>query len=411
MIHAHKRRAIAWLAGAALLSVVPVASADVITDWNERAVAAGYAPSRIAPPMHARNSAIVHIAMFEAINSIEGRYAPYRKRLPAAPGTSSEVAAAAAASYALSRLYPAQARDFDKALQALLAGVPDGPAKADGIRLGEQAAAMMLAERSNDGADAPEAYRPFTVAGRYVPTVTPRDPSWGAVRPFAIKSGDAFRPAAPYALNTTQWAKDFNEVKTLGAKTGSSRTSEQSGIARFWEMTGPATTDPVARQLSATRKIDLVDNARLFALFEMALADSGIAVFDAKYAFAFWRPVTAIRNADIDGNDATTLDANWESFVPTPVHPEYPCAHCIFDGAAAAVLQSQFGNTVPRFTLTSSTAPDVTRSYVQLSDYVADVVNARVYGGMHYRSSGEVGAAMGRKIAEYTVQTQLLPVR
>jgi len=265
--------------------------------------------------------------------------------------------------------------------------------------------------RASDGAAGPDTYRPFTAPGRYVPTVLPAASRWGSVRPFALKSGDQFRPAAPYALSSAEWAKDYDEVKRMGAKAGSARSAEQTDIARFWELTGPATYNPLARQLSAAKRLDVTDNARLFALVSMATADALISVFDAKYTYNFWRPVTAIRNGDLHGNDAIERDAAWEPVIPTPMHPEYPCAHCITQSAAAGVLQSFFGDTIPAVKLTSTTAPGITRSYVKLSDYVQEVVNARVYDGVHYRTSGTVGADMGRKIAQYTVQNHLLPVR
>jgi hypothetical protein len=398
----------ALLAASALAA--PYAVADVVTDWNDKAVAAGYS-ARISPDLHSRSMAIVHLAAFEALNSIDPRYMPYRARLPAEPGASPQAAVATAAHDALVGLFPEQAKDFDAALQDSLDKLPDGPGKSSGVRLGGQAAAAMLAEREKDGATTVIHYRPFTVAGKYVPTVIPASSSWSGVRPFALKTGDQFRPAPPYALTSTQWVKDFNEIKSVGAKTGSSRTAEQTDIARFWQVTGPATYNPVARQLATAKNLNLLDTARMFALSSMATADAAIAVFDAKYTYGFWRPVTAIRCADMDGNDATQMDAEWEPFTPTPMHPEYPCAHCIFQGSAAGVLRALYGDTVPRFTMTSSTAPGVSRSFDNLSDYVADVVNGRIYEGVHYRTSGEVGAAMGRQIGEYVVQNQLRPLR
>jgi hypothetical protein len=305
----------------------------------------------------------------------------------------------------------AQAKELDAALQTSLAAVPEGPPKAQGIQLGEQVAAVILDERKADGADAPNTYRPFTAAGTYVPTVFPWAPSWGAVKPFALKTGSQFRPAAPYALTSAHWAKDYKEVKRMGAKTGSERSAEQTEIARFWEFIGPGTYNPVARQLSAAKHLEVMENARLFALVSMAGADALIAVLDAKYTYNFWRPVTAIRNGDLDGNDATDREPAWEPFIATPMHPEYPCAHCITQAAVASVLEAFFGDAVPTFTLTSPTAPGVTRSFGRLSDYVAEVINARVYDGVHYRTSGEVGAAMGRQIGAYTAQNYLKPVR
>jgi hypothetical protein len=234
---------------------------------------------------------------------------------------------------------------------------------------------------------------------------------WGQVTPFALQKGSQFRPPPPISLKSEQWAKDYNEVKKMGAAKGAGRTAEQTELARLWESTGPALHNPVVRQLVATKSLDLLDTARLFALFAMAMADSYIAVFDAKYEYNFWRPITAIRNGDLDGNEATDRDPAWEPFVPTPMHPEYPCAHCINSAAGAAVLEAFFGDAVPTFSLTSSTASGVTRRFNRLSDYVRESIEARVCDGVHFRSSGEVGAAMGRRIGEYTVKNSLKPVR
>jgi hypothetical protein len=398
------------LLGAASLLTGHAARADAVIDWNEKAVAAVYA-ARLSPDQQSRNLAIVHIAVFEAVNSIEPRYTPYRTRLAAEAGASPEAAAAAAAHAVLVKLFPEQAKDFDATLQAALVKLPEGPGKASGIRLGERAAAAILAERAQDGADAPITYRPFTLPGKYVPTQLPASSTWNAVKPFAIKSGDQFRPPAPYALSSAQWAADYNEVKKMGAKTGSARSPEQNDIARFWQITGAVTYNPVTRHVATVKGLDLLDNARLFALSSIASADTAVAIFDAKYAHGFWRPVTAIRNGDIDGNDATVLDAGWEPMIATPMHPEYPCAHCTFQAAAAGVLQVMYGDTVPRFSLTSTAAPGITRSFERLSDYVAEVINGRIYEGVHYRTSGEVGAALGRKIAEDVVRNQLRPLQ
>lgn len=386
------------------------ALADVITDWTDIAVEAGYA-ARQGPPPHSRAVAIVAIAMFEAVNSIEPRYRPYRERLAAEPGASREAAAATAAHRVLLRLYPDQAKELDKAHQSSLAAVPGDTPRTRGIRVGERAAAAILAERSTDGTAGSNTYRPFTAPGKYVPTVLPAAPHWGGVRPFSLHSGDQFRPPAPYALSSAEWAKDLNEIRRMGAKNGSRRSAEQTDIARFWELTGPATYTPVARQLSEARRLNLVDNARLFALLSMATADALIAVFDAKYTYNFWRPVTAIRNGDLHGNDAIERDAGWEPFIPTPMHPEYPCAHCITQSAAAGVLEAFFGDAIPPVRLTSRTAPGVTRTYTSLAGYVNEVIDARVYDGVHYRTSGNVGAEMGRKIAQYTMQHHLVPAR
>jgi hypothetical protein len=399
--------ALACLAG--MLCTTP-AQADAVTDWNETAVTAVYAAG-MSPDMQSRAMAILHIAVFEALNSIAPRYAPYRARLAAEPGAAPDAAVAAASHVVLLKLMPGQAKAVDAALQAALSKVPEGAGKAAGVRLGEQAAAAILAEREQDGAGAPITYRPYTAPGKYVPTVFPASSTWMGVKPFCLKGSDQFRPGAPYALTSAQWAADYNEVKRMGAKAGSARTPEQTEIARFWQLTGAATYNPVTRQAAQAKALDPLDTARLFALSAIATADTAITIFDAKYAHNFWRPVTAIRNGDMDGNDATTLDANWEPMINTPMHPEYPCAHCTFQAAAAGVLQALYGDTLPKFTLTSPTAPGVTRSYERLSDYVEEVINARIYEGVHYRTSGRVGATLGRRVAEEVVKNELKPLR
>ena len=230
------------------------------------------------------------------------------------------------------------------------------------------------------------------------------------MRPFALVEGSQFRPGPPYALSSEDWARDYNEVLRLGAKSNSERSADQTQIARFWEIVGPATYSPLAQQVARSRHLDLLGHARLLALVSMATSDTSIAVFDAKYAYGFWRPITAIRNGDRDGNDATPRDPAWEPFLPTPMHPEYPCAHCAIQGSAARVLELTGGDEVATVTLTSDTAPGAMRRYSRLTDYVAEVVNARIYGGMHYRRSGEVGVELGRRVAEEVMKGQLLPL-
>lgn len=397
------------------LCLLSSANADVVTDWNEIALSAGNAarqtPVGQTPAQQARNLAMVHLAMFDALNSIEPRYTPYRVQLKVPNTTSREAAASTAAHYLIVRLYPAQSKEADSALQAAIALVPEGPDKAQGVQLGEKIAAAMLEERRTDGADAPDTYRPYGAAGAYVPTILPASWNWGLVKPFAMKSASQFRPDAPYLLTSVEWAKDFNEVKKMGAKTGSGRTDEQTDIAKFWEQTGAGSFNQIVQQVAAAKKLGLLDNARLYAHAYLATADAFIAIFDAKYTYNFWRPLTAIRNADNDGNAATELDAAWTPFITTPMHPEYPCAHCIAQSSAAAVLKSVFGDAVPvTVVMTSPTAPGVTRKFDRLSDYTTEIINARIYDGVHYRKSGEVGVEMGRKIGEHVLQNFLKPV-
>lgn len=402
------RRAAGWLALAST-GLATQARADVIDDWNDRAVAAVYAAHQ-SPVAQGRTVTMVDLAMFEALNAITPRYRPYLTPLPASPQASAQVAVAKAAHDVLASLCPTQAAALGQALQAALATERDDDARRDGDALGARAAAALLADRRNDGSDRPDDYRPATTPGTYVPTPLPAASQWGLVRPFALAGGAQFRPGAPYALTSEDWARDYNEVRRLGAKRNSERNAEQSQIASFWEIVGPATYSPLAQQVAAGRHLDLLSHARLLALVSMATSDTAVAVFDAKYAYGFWRPVTAIRNGDRDGNDATTRDPAWEPFLPTPMHPEYPCAHCAIQGSAARALELLVGNDIATVTLTSETAPGAVRRYSRLTDYVEEVVNARIYGGMHYRRSGEVGVELGRRVAEEVMKRQLLPL-
>lgn len=387
-----------------------VSVADVVTDWNQSAGAC-VLEAKIYPFAGTRVMAIVHTAMFDAINSIEGRYTPYKFKVSAPTGSSPEAAGVAAAHAALVQLFPEQKSALDAAYAASLAQIPDGPGKTTGIAVGEEVAAKVLEWRASDGADAANTYRPITTPGTYVTTTFPIGTQWGSVTPWVMEHGSQFRPAPPPALSSAEWAADYNEIKEIGAKKSARRSSEQTEVARFWTITGPQSFDPIVRQLAATPGRSLSQNARLFALVEMAVADSYIAVFDAKYTFNFWRPITAIRNGDIDGNDATARDPGWEPLIDTPLHPEYPCAHCINSGAARAVLESEFGTGPNPLTMSSTTAPGVVHKWASIAEYAEEVSVARIYGGIHYRNSTVVGKAMGKKLGELAVQNYLKPAR
>ena len=380
--------------------------ADPISDWNAKAEAIAV-EKRLLPPPNARGMAILHVAMFEAVNAVDRKYAPYKLKLAADKNLSKEAAAAAAAHTVLLALHPDQQAGLDSTLKASLGAIADGEAKTKSIELGKKAATEILALRANDGANAPESYRPHTAPGVYVPTVVPVSSTYGAAKPWVMEKGSQFRPAPPPALNSETWTSDVNEIRELGGRNSTKRTAEQTNIGRFWFVTGPQAWNPIVRQLAAAKQLDLIDSARLFALVAMATDDAFIAVFDAKYHYNFWRPVTAIRNADLTGNKATPRDPAWLPLGDTPMHPEYPCAHCISSAAAGEVLKSVFGNEIPEVSMTSATAPGVTRKWTRISDYFEEVALARIYAGFHYRNSNKVGADMGRRIAELTVGTQL----
>ena len=288
----------------AIALIAAPAHGDVIMDWNAKADAIA-ATKRVATPLHGRGLAMLHLAMFEAVNAVERRYTPYKLALTADPNTSKEAAAAAAGHDILLALYADQKADLDAALAKSLAAIPEGEPKAKGLALGKKAAAEMIALRANDGSDTPETYRPITAPGIYVPTATVISSTVGGFRPWAMTSGSQFRPAPPVALDSETWTRDLNEIRELGALKSTKRTAEQTTIAQFWFPTGARTYNPLIHQVVMAKGMNLVDSARLFALVSIAGMDAYIAVFDAKFAYNFWRPVTAIRNADQTGNKAT----------------------------------------------------------------------------------------------------------
>jgi hypothetical protein len=391
-----------------MIGAAPSAFADVITDWNEKAVA--FVTPRMVPAAGQRVVAIMQVAMFDAVNSIEPRYRPYLIQIPTAATASKEAAAAAAAGTVLTGLYPQDA-DLKSTLAAYLATIPNSDAKSEGIRLGEAVAAKILEARAKDGADAPDTYRYKTKPGVYVPTPITVSSTWGNVTPFGLANASQFRPEPPVALKSQQWATDYNEIKELGNKTSTKRSVRQTEDARFWLITGPQSTEPVVRQIAAAKKMSLIDCARFMALTSVAGADAGIAVFDAKYHYEFWRPITAIRNGDTDDHSATERDASWQPIDNTPMHPEYPCAHCIISGAIASAVETALGTAdIPEVAMTSSTAPGVTHRWTNIRAYNDEISYARVWAGFHYRFSVRVGQDMGRKIGEYVVNNLMQPV-
>ena len=384
---------------AVLLIGVSLAHADVVTDANTRA--AEIASKSPATPLAVRTMAIVQVSVFDAVSAITGRYPAVRAKITAPRDASVDAAVAAATRTALSKLMPAQQAGIDADYQALIRTVPDGRAKTDGIAAGEQAATAVVAACAEDGFNAPNTYRPHTAPGVYVPTMFPAVPHWGKRKPWVMTSGDQFRPGPPPALASETWKRDFNEIKAVGGKTSMQRTPEQTAIAQFWEATLPNVYWPVARSVASASGRDVSDNARLLALAAMAMDDALIAVFDAKYTYNFWRPVTAIRNAEGDARDP-----GWMPFIDTPMHPEYPCAHCIVSGSLGAVLQAELGSgPAPKLSSSSSTAGGAVRTWASVDDFTQEVAAARIYDGVHYRNSTEVGTAMGKKIGALAVKS------
>ncbi len=403
----HHRKALLALV---FLSIARPVWADVVSDWNDKTVAFAV-DYKIGPAPAERMAAMVHLAVFDAVNSIDRKYNPYLTQLPASPNTSREAAAAAAAATVLAGIHPAAQGELKAMLSNYLAAIPDSPAKSEGIRLGETVAAKVLEARAGDGAKAADTYRPRTTPGVYIPTAPTWAPQWPGVKPFALTSGSQFRPAPPVALTSERWATDYNEMRQFGGLASTKRSAKQTEDARFWLTVDGRVYYPIVGQLAAARKLSVIDSARLFALTAMARADALIAVFDAKYHYEFWRPVTAIRNGDNDGNAATERDAAWQPIGPTPMHPEYPCAHCIASASLAAVVETVLGSAdIPEVSITSPSAPGITHRWTNLRAFVNEVSEARIWAGFHWRFSTEVGRDMGYRIGEYVAQNSLQPV-
>ena len=406
----HQQMALLMVITASLLAS-SMARADVVTDWNIKASAI-VVEAKLGPAPGWRVLAIVHTAVYEAANAITKRYPSSGLQLEAVPGASVEAAIAAANHDTLAQLVPSQQAAIDTAYHTALAMITDGPAKTAGMAVGEKAAGVILAMRTEDGATTRETYRPHTTAGVYVPTVIPVISQWPQRKPWLMTSPAQFRPDSPPSLTSAVWARDYNEIKELGNKSSTRRTAEQTAIARFWEATLPPIYCGIVHSVTTLPGREVTQNARLFAAVAQAIDDALIAVFDAKYHYNFWRPVTAIRNGDIDGNDATEREPSWMPLINTPMHPEYPCAHCIVSSAVGTVLQAEIGTgPMPTLTTTSYTANGASRSWTTIDDFMQEVAQARIYDGVHYRNSNEVGMAMGKQIGELAAAKYLRPLK
>jgi hypothetical protein len=304
-------------------------------------------------------------------------------------------------------LFPAQQADLDTKYAASLSTIPDGPAKMNGIAVGQQTAAGILALRANDGRDATVTYSPGSGPGVWQPTppgfVAAAAPEAAHVQPFALNSPSQFRAEPPPALTSDTWARDYNEVKTLGVASGSTRTAEQTDIGRFWADQPILQWNRAWRNISITHGLSLEENARFFAMLATATADAIIACWDSKFTYNFWRPVTAIRAGDTDGNAQTEPDVNWIAQVVTPNHPEYPAAHGCFSGSSTQTLNFFFGTDNFSFTIDSNIAglTKPVRSYNSFSQVLDEVRDARIYGGMHYRNSAHKGAILGQQVSRF----------
>ena len=397
--------AVSALATVCLLPIAR-AQADVVTDWNVIALNATAVPPNSI--LQSRALAIVHGAIYDAVRAVDrksGAYAVDSRRRPELrwrPRLPRPLMAA------LVRLAPAQQPMLDAALNVSLSNIPDGQGKTDGIALGGQIAEKIVALRSSDGADAKVAFTPKPGAGLY--QLTPPQslpailPQWGAVTPFVLRSKTGLDLKGAPAITTAQFARDFEEVKSVGARNSTTRTADQTAAAIFWTVQTAVPWHAAARAASAAKGLSLSENARLFALLSMASANSQIIAFEEKYKRPHWRPITAIRAATDLNIPALKGDAGWEPLLVTPPHPEYPSAHAMFSGAAEAVLRGFFGSDEVDVSVTAPGPFGVTRTYRKFSELTEEVDNARVWGGIHFRSADVDGAEIGRKIGEIVMR-------
>jgi membrane-associated phospholipid phosphatase len=368
--------------------------------WNSAFIAALRAETT-PPSLAARNLAILHSAMYDAGKSTRGQDAE------------EFVASVAAVHRVAVSLYPSRRATFDELLQSQSASVEKNAAVLAALALGEQAAATILKERSNDGSSTTVPYIPSTEPGKWRRTAPyfrpPESPHWALVKPFALESPSQFRPAGPPPLSSTDWVNDFNLTKQLGGKNSAARTPDQTQAARFWSdfsytSTPPGHWNEIAAVVARQRHLSLMETARLFALLNVALADAGIACWDAKYAYNSWRPVTAIRAAEADGHPETLPDPVWEPLLHTPAHPEYPSGHSTFSGAAAAILIHFFGTDNIAFEIGSDALPGVTRSFQSFSQAAEEIGLSRIHGGIHFPSADRDGRKLGAAIAGQAIK-------
>jgi hypothetical protein len=398
--------------GAAILGLLvtsPIASralypGDAVYEWNQIALTATVTAGQ-GPVPQLRSMTIVHVAMHDAVNLITGRRETYLSH-GAAPAGSAEAAAIAAGHRTLVSLFAAQTAALDSAREASLAA--RSLTEMDpGIAVGESVAAAILSARVSDGSSL--AVFPYTAPGSGTPGVWVAIggapallPGWGNVTPWVLRSGSQFRPDGPPALDSGRWARDYNEVKELGSLTSSTRTAEQTQIARFWLGSPAAIWNGVARKIIEARGLDVSDTAYVLAMMYLASADASIACWDAKYTFNFWRPQHAIRSGDLDGNQKTLVDSGWTPLFPTPPHPDYLSGHTTNSSAMATILELLFGNN-PGLPIiaTSPTNAGFPRQWTTFGEGVEEVIDARIYSGIHYRTADEVGARVGRQVARF----------
>lgn len=409
------------MVGATLLFGLALAKADPVLDWNEIAVKTAIANGQ-NPFAQARYGAIVQLAVFEAVNSIKGDYRPYLGTIVAPHGASAEAAAIEAAYKVLSAYFPASQTDLDADRTHSLASIPDGDAKNKGIATGDAAAAAMIALRANDGSSPAQ----FKVPGAAVPgeyQATPSCPivngvavgtffQWQNITPFGIKRASDYLLAPPPALTSNAYARSYNEVLTVGSADSTERPQDRADVVHFYAVSTPTlVVNQAARQVARQQQRSMSENARALALIAMAINDSLIAAFFNKYQYNFWRPETAIRVADTDGNPKTEADPDFLPFIVTPCFPSYPSNHGSGSGGGAEVLRRLYGEAGHSITISNPAIPNIVLQYTSFSQITKDISDARVYGGIHFRFDQVAGAVLGRAVGAAVYKNNLRPVR
>jgi hypothetical protein len=409
-----KARFILALAVLAALGAPGVARADAVTDWNLHASNALFVGAAQPPNVSVPHLAMVQGAVYDAVNGIGGGREGYLLTPRIGQPMDSKPAAAATAAYKmLSHLVPAQQAVLDAHYAASLAAIPDGSSKTRGIRVGEAAAAAMIAARTDDGrfgafrfavGSGPGVWKPVLPAFGNDPNAWVKD-----MRPFLIDDAAQFRSNGPYKLTSKQYAREFDEVKSLGSLTSTTRSGDQTHAARYWAENPPATWSRIIRSLSAAEGLSIDENALLYAQAYMAAADAFVAVWDEKAHFSFWRPITAIREADTDGNAATEQDTGWLPLISNPPYPEHPSGHLGLSGAFVYTLQGFFGTDAIGWTDTNGGG--LTRSYSDLSDTLDEIVSARVWSGIHFRNADEASTRIAKQIVKWRERHYFEPLR
>lgn len=392
-------------------------AAAVVHSWNDITLQA-IRDERSAPPMASRALAMVSTAVFDAVNSIDGRYQSYSGVAAVSPLASTEAAAAAAARDVLVSLFPARTATFDAALTATLATLPVDANTTAGFNAGKTAATSIITLRTGDGKDAPSTYAPSGLNGRWAPTTAGGNavlPQWGGVKPWAMTMGNQFRPLSPPGIDTTEYSSAFALVRQLGSNSSTVRRADQTATAFFWAG-GPGTATPpgqwnmIAQTVAEQQDLSTPEASRMYALLNIALADAAIACWDAKYAYDYWRPVTAIRNGSTDGNAGTPGDAAWTPLLTTPSFPSYTSGHSTFSSAAAAVLAAFYGTDTIPFTATSEVPGVANRSFRSFTAAANEAGMSRIYGGIHFGFDNKAGLTAGRALGNW-VASRMIPMQ